>query len=86
MSPVYICLAFDGAIFPSNQLQTRRFNYTGSPATSFFLPTMIVFLTRPARTFNDVAQNSVHFVVTFRFPIFNFNVATSHENSVDGKL
>ena len=84
MSPVYSCLAFDGAIFPSNQLQTCTFNYNGSPATSFFF-VQYFFFNKTRMDFNDVAENSVHFVVTIAFPIFYFNVNTSHENSVDGK-
>jgi hypothetical protein len=86
MSPAYSRLAFDGTIFPSNQPQTCRFNYNKTAAMSFFFAAMIVFFNNTRKDFNDVAKNSVHIVVTFAFPIFNFNVTTSHENIADGKL
>jgi hypothetical protein len=48
---------------------------------------MIIFCNKTRKDFNDVAENSAYiFVVNFAFPIFNFKVTASHENSVDGKL
>jgi len=44
------------------------------------------FFNKTRKDFDDVAENRVHFVVTFEFSIFNFNFSTSRENSVDGKL